>query len=282
MLTKRKTKSYAKNTQMAYTKWQTYYDNNINGKNPVEMLSQCYENGLSLGTIQMIVSALKARGDDMSEADDFLSDLKRIAPPPRRVKPILAKDLLRMLMHCDYSTRGLRDASILSLGFSAALRREELCGLLVSDIEFFKDHSDRAIVKIRRSKTDQAGHGANIPILDGTQIKPVTRLKRWLLRSQITEGPLLQTLRRGGNLQGKALHHSDIPRLVKFYGAKIGLDPKTISGHSLRSGFITSAAQSGARLDKIMTISRHKTAEMVLLYIRDAQLFEDHAGAAFL
>ena len=78
------------------------------------------------------------------------------------------------------------------------------------------------------------------------------------------------------------MHPSDIGRLVKQYVRAIGVDPSDYSGHSLRAGFVTSAAVHGARLDKIMEITRHTSPRMVLRYIREAEAFEDHAGAAFL
>ena len=78
------------------------------------------------------------------------------------------------------------------------------------------------------------------------------------------------------------MHHSDIPRIVKHYAALIGLDPRAIAGHSLRAGFITSAAVHNARLDKIMAVSRHTNPSTVMRYIRDADAFADHAGQHFL
>ena len=69
---------------------------------------------------------------------------------------------------------------------------------------------------------------------------------------------------------------------MKQYVDTIGLDPAEYSGHSLRAGFVTSAAAHHARLDKIMEVTRHKSTDMVLRYIRRADAFEDHAGADFL
>lgn len=71
-------------------------------------------------------------------------------------------------------------------------------------------------------------------------------------------------------------------RLVKHYAAKIGLDPKEVAGHSLRAGFVTSAAAHHARLDKIMAVTRHTSPATVMQYIRDADAFTEHAGEAFL
>ena len=83
-------------------------------------------------------------------------------------------------------------------------------------------------------------------------------------------------------MRGRPLHPVDIPRLLKHYAETIGLNPDEISGHSLRAGFVTSAAVHHARLDKIMEITRHSNPEMVMRYIRDVGLFEDHAGKDFL
>ena len=89
-------------------------------------------------------------------------------------------------------------------------------------------------------------------------------------------------MKRGGGLRGRPLHHTDIPRLLKHYARTIGLITGEISGHSLRAGFVTSAAVHNARLDKIMEITRHSNPETVMRYIRDVEVFRDHAGKDFL
>ena len=135
---------------------------------------------------------------------------------------------------------------------------------------------------IRRSKTDQTGRGHKIAVPEGKVIRPIQRLETWLLKSNIRRGPLFQSMKRGGYVQGKPLHHSDIPRLLKYYAAGIGLDPERVSGHSLRAGFVTSAVAHHARLDKIMEVTRHRNPASVMKYVRDANSFEDHAGEMFL
>ncbi|MCY4617733.1 MAG: tyrosine-type recombinase/integrase [Chloroflexi bacterium] len=119
-------------------------------------------------------------------------------------------------------------------------------------------------------------------VQDGDGIGPIMRLKRHLQSSGITEGSLFQTTRRGGRLRGRPMRHSDIPLIVKHYAALIGLNPKDIAGHSLRAGFVTSAAVHHARLDKIMAVTRHKSPSTVMGYIRDVDVFADHAGKSFL
>lgn len=191
-----------------------------------------------------------------------------------------------MLSFCDESLIGLRNAAIISLGFAGALRRSEICGLMVDDVEIIQQpdgqHSKQMILYIRKSKTDQEGRGQKIAIPDGKRLKPITRLQNWLETSKVVNGYLFQTMRRGGTLRGLPLHHSDIPRLVKHYAELIGLDPSNVSGHSLRAGFVTSAAVHNARLDKIMEVTRHTNPATVMKYIRDANSFSDHAGKNFL
>ncbi len=138
------------------------------------------------------------------------------------------------------------------------------------------------LLHIRRSKTDQRGRGQRVAVPEGEVIRPVSRLLAWLRLSGIRSGPLFRSLRRGGHVQDRALDPSDIARLIKRHVAAIGLDPAEYSGHSLRAGFVTSAAECGARLDKIMEVTRHRSAANVLRYVRQADAFRDHAGRGFL
>jgi hypothetical protein len=69
---------------------------------------------------------------------------------------------------------------------------------------------------------------------------------------------------------------------VKRYATRVGLDPRTFAGHSLRAGFLTSAAEHGASVFKMMETTRHKSVDVLAAYVRRVDLFKDHAGAAFL
>lgn len=244
---------------------------------------------LSLGTLKIYRSALNRRYAEMGRVSpaattrvrDVFGGLARLRKnAPRRVKALREQEIKAMLDRCADGRFGLRDAAMLALGFAAALRRSELCGLAVTDIDVLSD--DKMVVWIRRSKTDQDGSGQKIAVPDGKTIRPVSRLRAWLDTTGIRDGYLFQTFCRGGEPSGRALNHSEVPRLVKKYARRIGLDPRDYSGHSLRAGFVTSAAVHRARLDKIMDVTRHKNPATVLQYIRDADAFADHAGAGFL
>jgi hypothetical protein len=65
-------------------------------------------------------------------------------------------------------------------------------------------------------------------------------------------------------------------------GQRAGLDAQGFAGHSLRSGFLTSAAEAGASVFKMMEVSRHRSVDVLRGYVRRADLFHEHTGATFL
>ena len=260
---------------------------------------------LTVGSLQVLKSAINRKFLDANKpsptrsgsVDMVMRGLARQkGHAPRRVKALREKHIIAILSNIDAQVdrmlsngvervklaRLYRDASLISLGFAAALRRSELIGLQVADIQNVPGLPVRVLLKIQKSKTDQEGKGQTIPILEGGNIHPISRLRDWLEVSGIDSGHIYQTMRRGGSLRGNPMHSSDIPRLLKNYAAEIGLDPAEIAGHSLRAGFVTSAAAHKAPLHKIMEVTRHTQPGTVMKYIRDAELFTDHAGADFL
>ncbi len=248
---------------------------------------------LAMGTVALYKSAinkkyLEAGKPSPTNHPVVRSTLKGLArlkgSSSRKVTALREFHIEAMLRVTPDTLIGKRDAAIIAVGFAGALRRSEICNLNVRDVEFLdaQGYEDRMVITVRQSKTDQQGKGQKVPILDGGGIRPINRLRLWLEGSGITAGSLFQTMKRGGNLRGRPLHHSDIPRIVKHYANLIGLDPKDIAGHSLRAGFVTSAAVHHARLDKIMAVTRHTNPSSVMEYIRDADAFADHAGRNFL
>lgn len=250
---------------------------------------------LSMGTVVIYRSAINHHHKDVGlpspthdpRVENVIRGLTRIkGSRVRRVKALREHHIEAMVQACGLTPIGLRNAAIIAIGFAGALRRSELCALTVDDIEMMTTRhageSQQMFITIAQSKTDQHGRGQKIAIPEGRRIKPIARLQTWLDCSGIQAGYVFQSMRRGGRLRGNKMHHSDIPRIVKYYAAQIGLDAREIAGHSLRAGFVTSAAVHNARLDKIMAITRHRNPATVLKYIRDADAFCDHAGAHFL
>ena len=190
-----------------------------------------------------------------------------------------AERIADMLAGIPASLTGKRDRALLALGFSGAFRRSELVALTVEDLQ---DAPDGLRVTIRRSKTDQEGQGVTIAIPRGVRVRPVEAVRDWLEAAGITEGPVFRAISRHGRISPDALTPQVVALVVKRYAALAGLTVAEFSGHSLRAGFLTSAADAGAGVFKMAEVSRHKSIDVLRGYVRRAELFRDHAGSSFL
>ena len=135
---------------------------------------------------------------------------------------------------------------------------------------------------IRRSKTDQAGEGQEIAIPRGTHLRPVETLQAWLAAAGITEGPVFRPVLKGGRVRPGPLGDDALIRALKRRAAACQLDPADFAAHSLRSGFLTSAAEAGADVLKMAEVSRHRSLDTLRRYVQRANLFKAHAGEGFL
>ncbi len=196
-----------------------------------------------------------------------------------RKAPAVAGKMLGMVATAPDKLAGLRDRALLLIGFGGALRRSELVALDVADIE---ETETGLLVKIRGSKTDQERSGATIAIAKGDIACPTKALRAWLDAAGIEAGPIFRPIDKGGTVRASRLTDRSVANIVKAYAKRAGFDAGVFSGHSLRAGFLTSAAGNGASIFKMMDVSRHKSVDTLRGYVRDAELFKDHAGAGLL
>jgi site-specific recombinase XerD len=213
---------------------------------------------------------------------DTLAGIRRAHGRPPTKKTAAEADLLfAVLLRIDGDTlAALRDRAILAFGMASALRRGELVALDVADLAW----APRGLrVAVRRSKTDQTGQGATIAVPNGRRLKPVEALRRWLAAASIAEGAVFRPLATNGRRALPArLSDRAIARIVQARFAAAGHDPARFAAHSLRSGFLTSAAHAGASLWKMREVSRHRSVQVLSDYVQHAELLDDHAGSAFL
>jgi site-specific recombinase XerD len=203
---------------------------------------------------------------------------RQIGTPPAK-KAALTTDLVaRAVRKIPEDLAGLRDRAILLLGFAAALRRSELVALEVTDVA---RHAKGIVLTLRRSKTDQAGAGATKAIPFGRRLHAVAALDRWLAVSQICNGPLFRGV-RGVAIMATPLTAGQVARIIKKRCAAIGLDPEDFAGHSLRSGFLTSASDHGAALTDMAKHAGHAKLDTTLGYVQVADAFARHPGTGFL
>ena len=195
-------------------------------------------------------------------------------------KPLLINNLKRLINVIDQQKKEqikiFRDRTIILIGFSGGFRRNEIVSLDYDDLDFVEEGLK---INIKRSKTDQFGEGSikGLPYFDNSQYCPVVSLKNWIDIAKINSGSLFRRFSKGSRLTEKRLTDQTVALLIKEYLQLAGIDNKNYSGHSLRSGFATSAAESGAEERSIMAMTGHKSSEMVRRYIKEANLFKNNA-----
>ena len=196
-------------------------------------------------------------------------------------KPLLINNLKALIKAINRSNSNpiikFRDRTIVLIGFSGGFRRNEIVSLNYDDIEFV---SEGMKINLRRSKTDQYGEGflKGVPYFDNPVYCPVISMQNWLKISEINSGSLFRRFSKGAKLTEMRLTDQTVALIIKKYLQLAGIDSKNYSGHSLRSGFATSAAEAGAEeLRSIMAMTGHKSTEMVRRYIKEANVFKNNA-----
>jgi site-specific recombinase XerD len=209
---------------------------------------------------------------------------RTLGTAPTRKRALMVDDLRSMLATLDGSgrggeLRGIRDRAILLLGFAAGMRRSELVGLDVSDIE---EAPEGLRVTLRRSKTDQEGQGRAVGVWRGrhADTDPVAAALAWRTAAALTDGPLFRPVSMiDGSLGAGRLTARNVARLVQRAAGLAGLDAAAYGGHSLRAGFATSAARAGAHERDIARQTGHRSMAILRGYIRAGSLFQHNPSA---
>ena len=195
-------------------------------------------------------------------------------------KPLLINHLKTLINVIDKEKneeiKKLRDRSIILIGFSGGFRRNEIDSLDYDDLEFVQEGLK---ISLKKSKTDQFGEGSvkGLPYFENSKYCPVISIKKWIEISKISSGAIFRRCIKGSKLSHNRLTDQSVALLIKHYLKLAGIESKNYSGHSLRSGFATSAAESGAEERSIMAMTGHKSTEMVRRYIKEANLFKNNA-----
>ena len=182
-------------------------------------------------------------------------------------KPLLINSLKKIIKAIDQEKKERdRDRALILIGFAGGFRRSELVSILKEDVELVDEGLK---ILIKKSKTDQSGEGSvkAIPYFQNQEFCPVIALKKYM------------SLKKFNSNSEKIFKLSDksVALIIKKYAQIAGLDPTKYAGHSLRSGFATTAAEFGAEERNIMTMTGHKTTQMVRRYIQEANLFKNNA-----
>ncbi|SFV17107.1 Site-specific recombinase XerD [Methylobacterium sp. 174MFSha1.1] len=253
------------------------------------------EAGRAASTIGRRLAAIKyahklVRQPDPTEDEAVRATMKgirrKVGTAPDQKAAATADVLMAMLMRTPDTLTGKRDRALLALGFAGAFRRSELVALDVSDL---REDPEGLRVLVRRSKVDQEGAGFEKATPHGRFIRPVALLRDWLETAGITEGPIFRPVSRSGRVRmtmrgtnPACLTTQAVADIVKRYATAAGLDASTFGAHSLRACYITTAAERGADLARIMDQSGHRDTRTVVSYIRRVNAFKSRSGSGFL
>ena len=182
-------------------------------------------------------------------------------------KPILLNDLkliIEAITDEKNEFKKIQNKALILVGFAGGFRRSELVSIEYDDVDFV---NEGVKINIKKSKTDQVGIGMikAIPYFENNKFCPVVSLKEWINYAKINSGRIFK------------ISDKSVALIIKKYALISGLDHSKYAGHSLRSGFATSTAETGADERSIMAMTGHKTTQMVRRYIQEANLFKNNA-----
>lgn len=248
------------------------------------------DSGTAPATVGQILAAIAAahRAEGIPSPTDSLLVKKTLRGYRRehgtapKKKDAATVEVVRMLLDATrgYTTKGIRDAAILALGFAGAFRRSELSALDIEDLKWTcRKGEEIALVTVRRSKTDPEGQGMLKAIFPGRDeaTSPTSLLKRWLALVELQEGPLFRRILKSGQVTGERLSAQSIRLVVLRAASAAGLS-LDLSAHSLRSGFVTTAIRQGKTERSIMNQTGHRSVQTLRGYFRREDAIEDNAA----
>lgn len=205
--------------------------------------------------------------------------------------PVGLPELERMLVHARTDLiRGIRDRALLLVDFAGAFRRSELVALDIGDLRWT---AEGVLITVRRSKTDQMGEGIDKPIaFTGGPLCAATALRSWLA---VLQNPTSNIVRRNPNGSIRAdepvfhritkhetvagrLSGGAVALIIKGYAAKAGINPRDVSGHSLRAGHVTQRLDAGEDPLTIMDVTGHASLATLKKYDRRKRKDPFHAA----
>ena len=198
--------------------------------------------------------------------ENLMGIKRQIGVHQKAKKPLLFNDLKQIIKVINNSElndfKKLRDKTLILIGFSGGFRRSELVSITKDDVEFV---NEGVKIFVKKSKSDQSGEGMTkaIPSFKYVEYCPVNHLKNWIFENK--------------NNLVFPISDKNVALIIKKHALKAGLDHRKYAGHSLRSGFATTTAELGASERNIMTMTGHKSVDMVRRYIKEADLFKNNA-----
>lgn len=242
-------------------------------------------NGKKVSTVRRHASAVayqhRSRGLESPVTREIrllLGNAKRLrCEPLHQMRAISVEELRTMVAALDLDPRpeAIRNSAMLTLGFSSALRRSNLVGLELADLEFT---AEGLILQIRHEK-QHSGTPRRIGILLGSSALtcPVVRLRAWLDFRGVAEGTAVFTHTRPGSHR-RGLRGDSYWRIVKQSMERAGLSSTDVGGHSTRASFVTAGVNAGANSCAIANTTGHRNIATLQRYYRETDLWKGNVS----
>ena len=297
-----RSRAKADNTRAAYRSavraWCAWCDRHgvpplpASSRDVAAFLAAGRDRGQASNTLKLRAAALRflhrAAGlpspTDTAEVSETMAGIRRDAPNPQKKRAATLTVLRELLAPIPDDTRGLRDRALLLVGFAGALRRSELAGILLGDLERTDQGYELTLKRTKGSQTE----AVLVPLPYGkTELCPVRALARWLDAAAITDGPVFRRIWLPPRVAPGAppplpaigtepLTPRSIARIVQARAAAAGFAPREFGGHSLKRGALSTGMQAGAHAAQLKRLGRHKSFDVLGEYLEFGNLFEGH------
>jgi len=215
--------------------------------------------GGRLNSVRRFYAMARARGFRHDNPAEGLKAPRDLSDRAERVKWLPLGGIQRLLDAPDRSKpTGIRDRAILMLLAIHGLRRMEVAGLQLHDLD------------LERASMGVLGKGRKrrrIPLVDSTK----AQLEDWLkvrpgLAAEGETAVFVATHGGGNGGPGHAMSRTSINRLVDGYLEELGLKREGMSCHALRHSYATLSLAAGARLDVISRTMGHASVTTTQVY----------------
>jgi integrase len=273
-----------------WMEWASQHHTDTTGAAPTAVatyLANLARDGKSISSINVALSAIqrhgRAHGTIIDRKHPLIADVLRginrtLSKPVDRAAALDLKTLRRLIATLNGNdNRSLRDKALILVGFFGALRRSEIVSLEMGGARSTVIISDRGLLlKLSATKASLKTQEIAIP-RRSDDLCPVAAVERYLSRAVISSGPLFRAISKAGRLLDRPLDPTSVRHILARRTREAGLDA-CYSPHSLRSGFITSAARANVPEHLIQRTSRHKSVDVLRSYIRIADAFAENAA----
>lgn len=251
--------------------------------------------GQSIATLRTAVAAVKAIHQAQGlDFDASASELRMTLQGIRRERsekiekaaPLRAELLLEVLAGLGDDPIDVRDAALLALGYCFARRRSELVGLdweRLGDGDGILSSSAREMkVELVRHKTQSSEPMVSVVPRSYNSVA-VQAVERWLTLAAVQPGePVLRRVRKGGHIGTERLNDQSVTGIIQrrlqehferqgVPTTKAVAEAAQYSGHSLRHGFVATAAEAEASVQAITSVTGHRSLHVVMGYISQAE-----------